>query len=236
MTDKTPIIAQIHQHLERVASLREQQLAHPDDARDRARLRQWQADRLGRTHQDLLASRRYGPAARFFLTDLYGPEDASRREADLIRLLPMAEKILPESGLVVLARAIELDALSEDLDVAMIAALRRLGAMEAITAEAYLAAYQFVGQASVREHQIALITTLGETLDRLAHKPFLGTTLRLVAGPAQLAGLGELHAFVERGYRVCRQMGDAEAFLEEVAERERAVMQALFAGDISVLQ
>ena len=228
-------LGRLYRQLNRVASLREQMRNHPEDQQDRDRLRQWQADRLGRTHRDLLESERYGPAAEFFLTDLYGPGDCARRDADVMRVMPTAERLLPESGLKVLAQAIELDALSEELDYLMVVALRRSGAIGRLTAAAYALAYREVGEPERRAHQITLVTELGMTLDRLARKPFLGTTLKLVSGPAHLAGLGELFSFVERGYRVCHQMGRANEFLETIASRETAIMTALFDGDVSVL-
>ena len=228
-------LGRLYRQLNRVASLREQMRNHPEDQQDRDRLRQWQADRLGRTHRDLLESERYGPAAEFFLTDLYGPGDCARRDADVMRVMPTAERLLPESGLKVLAQAIELDALSEELDYLMVVALRRSGAIGRLTAAAYALAYREVGEPERRAHQITLVTELGMTLDRLARKPFLGTTLKLVSGPAHLAGLGELFSFVERGYRVCHQMGRANEFLETIASRETAIMTALFDGDASVL-
>ncbi len=228
-------LGRLYRQLNRVASLREQMRNHPEDQQDRDRLRQWQADRLGRTHRDLLESELYGPAAEFFLTDLYGPGDCARRDADVMRVMPTAERLLPESGLKVLAQAIELDALSEELDYLMVVALRRNGAIGRLTAAAYALAYREVGEPERRAHQITLVTELGMTLDRLARKPFLGTTLKLVSGPAHLAGLGELFSFVERGYRVCHQMGRANEFLETIASRETAIMTALFDGDASVL-
>ena len=228
-------LGRLYRQLNRVASLREQMRNHPEDQQDRDRLRQWQADRLGRTHRDLLQSERYGPAAEFFLTDLYGPGDCARRDADVMRVMPTAERLLPESGLKVLAQAIELDALSEELDYLMVVALRRSGAIGRLTATAYALAYREVGEPERRAHQITLVTELGMTLDRLARKPFLGTTLKLVSGPAHLAGLGELFSFVERGYRVCHQMGRANEFLETIASRETVIMKALFDGDASVL-
>lgn len=228
-------LGRLYRQLNRVASLREQMRNHPEDQQDRDRLRQWQADRLGHTHRDLLESERYGPAAEFFLTDLYGPGDCARRDADVMRVMPTAERLLPESGLKVLAQAIELDALSEELDYLMVVALRRSGAIGRLTAAAYALAYREVGEPERRAHQITLVTELGMTLDRLARKPFLGTTLKLVSGPAHLAGLGELFSFVERGYRVCHQMGRANEFLETIASRETAIMTALFDGDASVL-
>lgn len=228
-------LGRLYRQLNRVAALREQMRRYPQDMQDRDSLRQWQADRLGRTHRDLLASDRYGPAARFFLTDLYGPGDSARRDADVIRVMPTAERLLPESGHKVLAQAIELDALSEELDYLMVVALRRIGGINPITEEHYAIAYRAVGEQTNRERQITLVSELGMTLDRLARKPLLGATLKLVSGPAHLAGLGELFSFVERGYQVCHEMGLASDFLETIASRERAIMTALFNGEIRVL-
>lgn len=225
----------IELNLKQVATLRASMQAHPEDARDRDRLRQWQAQRLAYTYADLLESKRYAPAARYFLTDLYGPGDSLRRDADLLRIMPMAERVLPHSGLEVLAKAIELDALSEELDYHMVMALRRKNTIDEITPEHYLDAFLDVGERSRREHQLTLVIELGETLDRLARKPLAGTTLRLVSGPAHLAGLGELFSFVERGYQACRHMGRADAFLATIAEREHDVIEGLFASRVEVL-
>ncbi len=63
--DDDSTLGRLYRQLKRVATLREQMRAHPEDQQDRDWLRQWQADRLGRTHRDLLESDRYGPAAEF---------------------------------------------------------------------------------------------------------------------------------------------------------------------------
>lgn len=227
----SPPQTRLHHYLQQVSALRETLRAHPDDAKARDALRTWQAERLGRTHQDLMQSKRYGPAAHFFLTDLYEPGDSGRRDADLLKLLPTAERLLPESGLEVLAKAIELDALSEALDYQMLQTLKG----QTMSAERYAKAYRDVGQRALRERQIELVGELGHVLDRLSRKPFLGTTLKLISGPAHLAGMGDLFSFVERGYQVCRHMGRAEEFLSLIDSRERAIMQALMMGDASIL-
>ena len=49
--------------------------------------------------------------------------------------------------------------------------------------------------------------------------------------PAELAGLGELHSFLSRGFEAFRHMAGAEDFLQRIAQREHALMEALFAGD-----
>jgi hypothetical protein len=91
------------------------------DATVRARrdeLRAWQARRLTRTHADLLASPRYATATRFFLYELYGAKDFSQRDAELTRVIPTLSRFLPEAALGTIADAVELDALTERLDLA----------------------------------------------------------------------------------------------------------------------
>ena len=54
--------------------------------------------------------------------------------------------------------------------------------------------------------------------------------------PAELAGLDELQGFLERGYRAFGVMrGGASEFVSIVVARERAISEALLAGDDSVL-
>ncbi|HXZ46373.1 MAG TPA: hypothetical protein VEH02_06565 [Pseudolabrys sp.] len=132
-----------------------------------------------------------------------------------------------------MADAIELDALSEDLDSAMIAALGTQ--VKSLNAAAYGSAYRKVGRRNDREHQIELIQRLGQSLDRLARQPFISTTLALMRKPARLAGLSELQSFLERGYSAFQKMEDASEFLTKVITRERELLNALFAGNDSLL-
>ena len=62
-------------------------------------------------------------------------------------------------------------------------------------------------------------------------------TLKLMRAPALLAGLGELQAFLERGYAAFSAMrGGAGEFVTIVVARERAISEALLAGDDTVLR
>jgi hypothetical protein len=199
----------------------------------RQHLRSWQAQRLARTHAKLLTNPRFAEAATFFLTEIYGANDPTVRDAEIRRVLPAAVKLLPLAGLETVADAIELDALSEDLDSAMVMALgKRIGRIEA---ESYGRAYREVGRRKDRELQIDLIQHLGQSLDRLARLPFVTTSLAMMRLPAQLAGLSELQSFLERGYAAFHKMGGADEFLGLVIERERNLLKALFAGDDSLL-
>jgi hypothetical protein len=141
---------------------------------------------------------------------------------------------LPAAGLETVADAIELDALSEDLDAAVVKALGR--SVRAIDAAAYASAYRKVDRRSDRERQFALIHDIGHSLARLTRQPFVGTTLSLMRKPAKLAGLSNLQSFLERGYLAFRDIGDVEEFLQRILEREEALLTALFAGDDDLLK
>lgn len=188
-------------------------------------LRRWQAARLERDFAHFLADRRTRPAAEFFLTDLYGDHDFSRRDADLARVLPMMQRLLPAALLEVLADAIELGALTHALDLRMSQVLHRLapagGDLDGIL---YAAAYRKVGLRRLRERQIALVEAVGYGLASGLRMPGVLALLKLSRGPAHAAGLSELQGFLERGAAAFTALPDIAAFIAEIArcERERA--------------
>jgi hypothetical protein len=192
-------------------------------------LKAWQSARLADTYADLLGHPRYRAAARFFLEDLYGPKDATQRDADTARILPRLTKVLPTRALATIADAVELDALSERLDQ-QLARDPRLAAGQ-VAAEGYAAAFRAVSPPAEREAQIVLMRRIGDALDGLVRKPLLEGTLKLMRAPARAAGLGALQNFLERGFVAFKAMGGAREFLGIVEARERRVMERLFAGD-----
>ncbi len=234
MSDKEDVVQRLHHQLDLTAELRGAAKANPDVEAARERLRVWQAARLARTHADLLASPRMGPGATFFLTDLYGSTDLSKLVVDVKRIVPVMTKFLPMAGLETVADAIELHALSEELDIAMVKALGNR--IRKLDSTAYGRAYRKVDRRRDRERQIALIGHLGKALGRLIDQPFVTSALGLMRKPARLVGFGELQGFLERGHDAFRKMGDSkEEFLDLIGRRERKLLKALFAGDDRLL-
>lgn len=219
--EKAEIAGRLTRDLRRAAAFRRMAAEDPRRRAARDRLRAWQADRLARSYPDLLDDERYAPAARFFLNDLYGPKDFSERDREVERLLPMMVKALPISGLTTLSLAVELDAISEDLDAAM-SDLLPIGV--ALNDDSYATAYRALGRRADRLRQIVLIGETGEALERLARKPLVAGALKLMHGPAHMAGLGELHDFLERGFFAFRHMRKADDFLERIVSEERRLM------------
>ena len=215
-----------------IAEARELRAARASDPEpgDFPRLKEWQAARLARSYTDLLASPRHKPAAEFFLSDLYGPKDFRTRDEELARVVPIMVHVLPARALLTLLEAVKMDTLSESLDTAMVLALRKVGRSRDIDWPAYVAAYRTCGRRKDRELQIALIDKIGKTLDRLTRMPLIHYSLKLMNGPAHLAGLGALHSFLQRGFDAFSFMKGADEFLATVTQREAALMQELFAN------
>ena len=229
--EKAHWVAQLRQHLGRATALRGAANADPRMAQDRLRLRTWQAGRLAATYRDLLDSERYNAAARFFLTDLYGPKDFSERDHEVERILPTMSATLPASGIRTVALAIEVDALSEELDAALVAELRRARAMAKIGEKPYAEAYRRCGHRAQRELQLKLIGEVGESLAALTRKPLVHAALRIMRMPAKLAGLIELHTFLEHGYNAFHRMGDPAEFLDTITTRETVILRQLYDGE-----
>ena len=227
--DRAACAADLVRFLNEAGDLRRAAAADAVFGTRRQNLRAFQAARLARTHADLLASPTSAQAAAFFLADLYGPKDLSERDAEVERILPMMTSMLPVSGLQTLLLAVEVDALSERLDAAMVGVLgRKLDS--GLDDASYSRAYRKVGQRAARLDQIRLIGETGAALDALSRKPLLRGLLKMMHGPAQMAGLGELHAFLFRGFEAFRSLADAQAFLETIVSREGALALAIFDG------
>src|SRR5947207_5724998 len=95
----------IHE-LERAQRLHQSRHASPRLAAALDRVAGWQSRRLNGTYADLMRDPRYAGAIRFFQSDLYGPGDYSRRDADLARVVPILVRGLPDGVIAVIAKAI----------------------------------------------------------------------------------------------------------------------------------
>lgn len=193
-------------------------------AADRLAVRKWQQVRLAATHAALLKSPKYGPATTFFLTELYSTADLTQRDTDIERVIKILVKFLPDKALRTLAAALEMDALSERMDGLLATQLRstQLSNKPLVLTEAsYGTAYRAMGQFDLRLRQIELTKEIGLALDKLSRMPLLRSLLRMMSGPAQIGGVGGLHAFLERGYAAFAHMGDAKEFINAIVNEER---------------
>jgi hypothetical protein len=192
-------------------------------------VKDYQQQRFRHTYADLLENVRYGPACRFFLDELYGPDDFSQRDAQFARVVPSLVRLFPTDIVNTVAMLAELHDLSERLDTLM----ARHFTVARVDAPSYVAAWQATGRRSERERQIDLTLEVAKSLDSLTRKPLLKNGLRLMRRAARAAGLGQLQQFLETGFDTFKAMKGAHAFVAAVEHRERALAAALFDATLS---
>lgn len=194
-------------------------------------LRQWQVDRLAQTHGDLLRSKRYGRACQFFLTDIYGAQDFSQRDADAENVYRTMRKYLPERLLITMGKTIELNKTTQQLDNHLLDVLvNQLGMTDTLTADMYAAAYRLCDNYETRQKQLDMVLDVGRGVDNLTRIPMIGMVLRAARRPASRSGWSELQDFMERGFAAFKEMRGADQFLAIVEQRERRILDQIFAG------
>jgi hypothetical protein len=213
--------------LRRVEAERRARAADPLLAAAVQRLKAYQQRRFETTYADLLADPRYAAAARFFLDELYGPHDFTRRDAQFARIVPALVRLFPREVVATVQHLAALHALSEELDTQMARGLGERGLDRGV----YTALWQAVGQPERRRRQIELMHRVGLDLDAYTRNPLLRHSLRMMRTPARLAGLDALQRFLEAGFDTFRAMHGAQAFLATIVRRETALAERLYAAD-----
>src|SRR6476661_7661689 len=79
--------------------------------------------RVARHHDERAANPQLATALKFFEEDLYGGGDFAQRDADLVRVVPAMKRLMPANVIDTVAVAVELNALSQDLDRSVVDAL-----------------------------------------------------------------------------------------------------------------
>jgi hypothetical protein len=193
-------------------------------------IKHFQARRFAGTYFDLLRSEQYKPAALFFLQELYSEKDYSERDSQFARIAGALERIFPQQVVQTAVSLAQLHHLTEELDMAM----AKSWMLNPDTSEVarYVRAWRTVDRRSDRNTQLATVLSVGCELDRLTRTSGLRMMLRMMRGPASLAGMGALQRFLESGFDTFAAMGrnleGASYFLATVRVRESQLIDELF--------
>lgn len=220
--------ATILAHLSTVQALRLAETRQPDLAARVAAIKRYQGRRFERTYADWIAKPRAVRACRFFLDELYGAKDFSRRDTEFARVVPTMTRLFPDELSATIESLGALHALSESLDhtMATLVPTHDVGAAE------YVAAWQATGQPAQRQRQIDLMLHVGRALVAHTRRPMLKRMLKLMRTPAAAAGLATLQSFLEEGFESFASLPDADAFLRSVHDRETQLCLRLFEVDV----
>lgn len=226
MNASTHAADRIRAQLATVSALREQAAGEGLAAAVSA-VKRWQARRFRASYADVLGDRVQGPAARFFLEELYGDHDFAERDAQFGRIAGAIERLFPDAVSELAVDLAEMHALTESLDHAMASHWLAIGETEADTRR-YVRAWRLTGRRDARDRQLAVVQHMGAELQRLTRSKSLFMALKMMRRPAQAAGLAALQQFLERGFAAFGALGDARVFLSTIDRRERHWIDALF--------
>ncbi len=191
-------------------------------------LRRWQCARLLFSYDELYQQKKYRSAMDFFTDELYGPNDFTKRDEDIRKVLPLMEKVLSKETLATFDLALKLNTLSYQLDFDLV---KELGDVTDISNEQYALAYRNCNNLEQRQLQLELIEKLADNLAGIAQRTSIMWVLKLSRKPAQLAGLGELQAILERGADAFRKIKKIDDFIQPILHGETLIMQSLFSGE-----
>ena len=220
-----------------VTALRLHRTGDPELGAAVGSVKTFQARRFRGTYADLMASPSFGPAAGFFLEELYSDTDYTDRDLQFGRIAGTLQTMFPQPVVNTAVALAVLHAQTEELDQDMGRAwlAQEAGANAANDAARYTAAWRTVGQRHARQQQLERVLAMGTDLARLTRTPGLRMMLRMMRGPANAAGMGALQKFLEAGFdtfgQLARQRGGVEEFLATIEQRERALMDLLFDAD-----
>jgi hypothetical protein len=224
-----------------VSLLRQTSAASPGIASSIGRIKRFQSRRFSGTYADLLGSSRFGPAALFFLEELYSDSDFAQRDAQFARIAGAIEKFFPKQVAQTAVALAELHALTEELDHAMGAVLPSFDTDRADASPAqYLAAWRQVNRRADREAQLRVVLGIGHELARLTRTPGIRLLLKMMRAPANAANLGALQNFLEAGFdtfaALARRGGGVDEFLAIIEERETDLIAAMFDAEFVALE
>lgn len=214
-----------------VEQLRQARQSHPELAQRTQALKHWQAQRFSKTYVDVLQDPHMGPAAKFFLTELYSDKEYSQRDAQFARIAGTLERMFPQAVIHTATFLAQLHALSETLDANMARVwLHHAQDLPQVLDEGsyrqlWQALMPLTGYSQARQAQIQAAQELGQQLQRHTRLPGLRLMLRMMRAPASAAGLHQLQQFLENGFDTFAQLGNAgkvKDFLQTIQTREQA--------------
>lgn len=221
--NKSELLEKVISNLRVAKNLRQKAKSDSSLLESKIALKKFQVDRLKKTHSDLLNNPETKEAALFFLNEIYSFKDLSKRDRDLEKLLPTMGKMFPENTLEVIANAMVLDGLTEELETKM---ALKLG--KSFTEADYFKYYQEETSYEERLKQLNLVKDLGYNLCSLVKLPLITTTLKMMKVPAKLANLDEMHEFLNTGFQTFKNTKNPENFINTLVTREKDILNKIF--------
>lgn len=195
-------------------------------------LKEFQIKRLQETHQDLYLNKGTKKATEFFLNELYGFKDLRNRDIECEKLIPILVNTFPEQTLKLLTEAFELDSLTENLETKMAEELIPILNEGIKIEDVYWKMYVLHSTRKERLEQLNLVKNIGVELCEVVKIPFIEQLLFSMRFPSKLLKVGEIHNFLENGFKTFKYTENPINFVNTIYERELKILEYNFSSKI----
>lgn len=182
----------------------------------------FQIKHIESSNQDFIKDSNAKGALNFFLDEIYGIKDLSKRDEEVERFIFTMEKLISKDTLEVIFNAVNLNLITETLDNSLALQLK-----PNFTEEDYKKAY-IQSSKEQRLEQVEIIEKLGTSLSSLVKIPFLGMLMKTMTIPAKAQNVYNLHLFLQKGLEVFKSTRNANSIIHTVATREKDYINQMF--------
>tara|TARA_B100002003_G_C14065269_1_gene512678 strand:- start:216 stop:947 length:732 start_codon:yes stop_codon:yes gene_type:complete len=188
----------------------------------------FQVDRLKGTYGDFLEKKEYREITQFFLHEVYTTRDVTERNNGFKKVYEKFKGKLGSSLVNHLAKLVDLNDLSEELDLLMVSKLHQMGVGDKFSEDEYEEAYYLTDAYNERKEQIELIVKSLQTFHMLSKYRSIGLTLSVIRPYALMKGARNLMDFMQGGYKVFRITKDVSPFEKAIEDREMERLDRIY--------
>lgn len=208
---------QLFENLEETQSLYKA-IADNDERSSIMHLHNIRQQAFRKNYQDYFQQARYQPALEFILTDVYSSLLHEKRDAKITKAFNNMSRVLPETILETIAKAVCFNCDMLRLDSQLIRQAHW---------STELSYKELLTNSELNNVYIDLVhdfISLAEMIDYFVKKPLMQMTLKASRIPARAANLGELQEFLESCFKVFKTMRSPHAFLKDYKDRELSLI------------
>lgn len=191
-------------------------------------LKQFQCERLRDTYADFIAQPRYTAACHFFFNRLYSTQDTHERDEAFKSIYSTAKRYLGGDVIESMARLIDLQDLTIELDRRILDVLEAEGAPLEFDMAAYERAYALSENYDDRVEQIDLLDFTLRLVHSISHRLGIGMVLAGLRAASVLVGDTRMVDFLYDGYQAFVDIPDIEPFAGAMEDRERRRLDRIF--------
>ena len=192
-------------------------------------LKDFQSKRLRTTYDDFASQPEYASACFFFFYRIYSVEDTEDRDRQFRKIHGTVKNFLGGEVVHSMTRLIELQELTIELDMKLLAVLAEMDAPVAFDMATYERAYKISDNYAGREKQIELLDFTIRLIHRISHRFGIGMVLKGLRAACLVLGHTSMVDFLMDGYRAFADLRAIDPLAEAMVERERRRLDRIWA-------